>query len=121
MKLLFDQGTPTTGAAWFRALAVDAWHTQELGMARALDQTILLRARDEQRVLVCYDKDFPALLALSRAASPSVISVRRQGLDAPSFCAAVEEAMNTWRGALELGAIVVIGKQRMRCRPLPIS
>ena len=89
-------------------------------MRRALDDVILQRARAEGRVLVCYDKDFPALLALSHAASPSVISVRRQGLEAPEFCVAIDEVLNTHREALELGAIVVIGRLRNRCRRLPI-
>jgi len=89
-------------------------------MRRALDEVILQRAREEGRVLVCYDKDFPAWLAISSATSPSVISVRRQGLEAPEFCIAIDEVLSTHREALELGAIVVIGRHRNRCRRLPI-
>ncbi len=121
MKLLFDQGTPQTVAAWFRSQGVDACHTEEIGMARSADHAILARAREDTRVLVCYDQDFPALLALSRATSPSINSVRRQGLDGPAFSAAIAEAIETWRAALSLGAIVVIGKNRTRCRRLPID
>lgn len=104
----------------FRELGWDAQHTQELGLGAAADETILDRARAEGRLLLTLDNDFPRLLAVQRANAPSVIAVRRQGLQARSFVELIHEILQQHGGALARGGMVSVGKTRTRFRELPL-
>jgi len=61
---------------WLRSQGHDAIHLHEEGLDRLTDPEILEKARWEGRVLLTHDLDFSQLLALSKAASPSVIVFR---------------------------------------------
>ena len=80
MKLLLDQGCPRSAAGLLRDVGVDVLHVGEIGMAAAADSTIILRALQEERIVVTLDADFHALLALNEAIAPSVIRIRIQRL-----------------------------------------
>lgn len=73
MKLLLDQGLPRSAAKLLREAGIDTVHVGEIGYSTADDAAILQRGRDEERIVITLDADFHALLALSRAATPSVI------------------------------------------------
>ena len=89
-------------------------------MSRADDIDILQRAREEQRVCVTLDADFHAILATSGEPGPSVIRVRKEGLDASALAALLQ---TTWPGiedALNAGAMVTVTDRSIRVRRLPI-
>ena len=86
MKLILDQGTPRSAAAILRQAGFDAVPTGEIGMSEADDLTILQLADEQDRVVVTLVADFHAHLALSQAASPSLIRIRIEGLRAGPFC-----------------------------------
>ena len=121
MKLLLDQGTPRTAAEVLRRAGFDIIHTGEVGMAEALDEEILRRAAAEDRVVVTFDADFHAHLALSRASKPSVIRVRVEGLRAEAFVELLGRVIDRCRGDLDHGALVSVQQTRIRIRQLPIS
>ena len=54
----------------------DAVHALERRLDRASDEVILERARNEQRVVVTADLDYPRLLALAQAKGPGLILFR---------------------------------------------
>ena len=81
-RLLLDQGLPRSTAALLTRAGWDVTHVSEIGMSRADDFDILRRTREEQRVCDTLDADFHALLATSSERGPSVIRVRKEGLDA---------------------------------------
>jgi predicted nuclease of predicted toxin-antitoxin system len=54
-------------------------------MSRASDPEILKRARAEARACVTLDADFHSLLATGGARGPSVIRIRKEGLDAAAL------------------------------------
>lgn len=89
----------------------DAVHTVEYGLASSTDETILMRAATESRIVVTSDADFGELLAQTAATQPSVILFRRTS-GKPS-----EESLL----ALEAGGIVVVDPRRVRIRKLPIG
>lgn len=65
IKLFLDQGLPRSAAGLLRERGWDVQHVSERGMSRAEDATILLVARQEERVLVTLDADFHTLLAIA--------------------------------------------------------
>ena len=93
----------------------------ELGLERAEDDELLLRAREEQRVVISGDTDFGALLALANATSPSVILFRsRHRRSADDQATLLLAHLDDVEGDLIAGAVVVITDDRIRVRRLPL-
>ncbi len=120
MKLLLDQGLPRSAVVLLRDAGIDAVHTGEIGLAAADDETILAGAREEGRVIVTLDADFHALLALSGAASPSVIRIRMEGLRGEALAELLRTILMDWSNELDAGAILTIQPGRIRYRHLPL-
>lgn len=121
MKLLLDQGLPRAAAALLRRQGIDTIHVGEIDMAAATDAEILVRGRQELRVVVTLDADFYALLALSTAFSPSVIRIRIEGLRAEGLATLLQKVLEEFSEELELGSVVTAQETRMRVRRLPLS
>lgn len=120
MKFLIDMPLSPALAAWLRQQGHDAAHALQLGLDRSPDEAILARARDEARVVITADLDYPRLLALTRAAGPGLILFRGGNYSE-------QDALDRLRIALDSVAevdlphsIVVIEKTRIRHRRLPI-
>lgn len=77
MRFLVDNNLSPLLAESLKAAGHDAVHVRDFRMEAATDLVILDQARSEDRVLVSADTDFGVLLARSRAASPSVLLIRR--------------------------------------------
>ena len=75
--LLLDQGLPRSTTTFLNQSHFRALHAAELGLATASDSDILEYARQRDLMVVTLDADFHTLLAVSGAASPSVIRLRR--------------------------------------------
>ena len=76
-------------------------------------------ARDNGHVVFTHDLDFGAILALTHAASPSVIQVRGQAVLPEDIGPLVIAALRQHESALAAGAIVVVDKRKSRVRVLP--
>ncbi len=76
MKFLADMGISQRVVVWLRDQGHDATHLREESLHRLPDPEILEKARDESRVLLTVDLDFPQLLAVTRAALPSMVLFR---------------------------------------------
>lgn len=121
MKLLLDQGLPRSAALLLREGGIDTLHVGEIGLAAATDNEILQRGHQEGRVVVTLDADFHALLAFSKALSPSVIRIRIEGLTGPVAANVIREAVLRSKDDLESGALVTVQPGRIRIRRLPLS
>jgi predicted nuclease of predicted toxin-antitoxin system len=120
-RLPLDQGLPHSSAILLTEAGWDVIHVADIGMSRAEDGEILRRARDELRVCVTLDADFHALLMTGGERGPSVIRIRKEGLDAAALAALL---LSIWGGiedALEGGAMVTVTDRSVRVRRLPVA
>ena len=76
MILLLDQCVPRTSVEHLQDMSIQAVHCGSCGLSEADDTEILQYARDNGLVIVTLDSDFSHILALSGAASPTVIRVK---------------------------------------------
>ncbi len=121
MKLLLDQGLPRSTVRYLARIGIVAEHVGDLGMARATDAAILDEARRRQAAVVTLDADFHSLLAASRAASPSVVRVRIEGLKGEQLASFLVQVLDVAGVEIEAGAVVSVTAHRIRVRLLPIG
>jgi len=119
-RLLPDQGWPRSTAAILGQVGGDVIHVSDIGMSRAEDIDILQRARAEQRVCVTLDADFHALLATSGEREPSVVRLRKEGLDASALAGLLQAVWPEIEDVLDDGAMVSVTERSIRVRRLPI-
>lgn len=122
MRLLLDACLSPSIALGLREAGHDALHVVEFDMLGSSDEEILTRARTEGRVLVSADADFGGLLAESGATGPSFVLLRSAddlsvGQQTVLLTANLAEVAED----LERGAVVVLGRRRIRIRDLPIE
>ena len=121
MRLLIDQNLAARVAVLLREAGHDAVHVSERRMSAADDDEVLQLAVDEARVLVSEDTDFGALLARSGAALPSLVLLRSaERLTTDARATLLVSTLTRVETELEAGAIVVLGRARVRVRTLPL-
>jgi predicted nuclease of predicted toxin-antitoxin system len=121
MRLLLDQGLPRSTVRQLADMGIVAEHVGDLGMARAADALILDEARQRQAAVVTLDADFHALLAASRAARPSVVRLRIEGLKGEQLASLLVQVLDVAGAEIEAGAVVSVTARRIRVRLLPIG
>lgn len=119
-RLLLDQGAPRSTAQILNAQGWDVLHVGEVGMSKADDRAILEYAGREHRVCVTLDADFHAILALAGSAGPSVIRLRREGLDGERLARLLTAIWPKIEARLTKGALVTVTEHALRVRHLPI-
>jgi predicted nuclease of predicted toxin-antitoxin system len=107
-------------AAWLREQGHDAIHALELGLQNAPDIEIMARARHERRTIVTADLDYPRLLALARTAEPSLILFRDGNWSEADVVRRLNEILGTLSDDDIAQSIIVIDRDRVRRRRLPI-
>jgi predicted nuclease of predicted toxin-antitoxin system len=120
MKLLLDQGLPRSAAGLLREARIDTVHVSEISYSTADDAAILQRGREEERIVITFDADFHALLALSRAITPSVIRIRIEGLHGKKAADLIQAVLTRCAEDLKKGAVVTVQPKRIRVRRLPL-
>lgn len=91
-------------------------------MSRATDLEIVEAARRQQRICVTLDADFHTHLAVSNAASPSVIRIRVAGLKADAFARLLIELWPQVQSHVDPGAaMITVTDHKVRIRSLPIA
>jgi predicted nuclease of predicted toxin-antitoxin system len=108
MKLLLDQGLPRGTTPFLVQAGIDAVHVGDIGHSRSEDPVILQLGLESARIVVTLDADFHTLLALSGAASPSVIRIRIEGLKAEPMAKLLQTVLAQCAADLEKGAAVTV-------------
>ena len=120
IKLLLDQGLPRSAASHLASSGIDAVHLGDLGASTLSDTAILELARSQGRTVVTLDADFHALLAASRARSPSVIRIRIEGLRGGELADLLLVVLQKCDSDLVEGVAVTVQPHRLRLRRLPL-
>lgn len=128
MKVLVDMRQLPRSAgnltpAWvlgLRTHGVDAVHWSEVGDPRSPDADLMQYAREQGYVVFTHDLDFGVLLALTRAAGPSVLQLRAQSVMPEESLDIVLAVLRDHDGALTAGALITIDDVAARVRILPL-
>lgn len=120
MRFLADAGISPKTVDFLRRAGHDAVHVSELAMQRASDSAIAERARRDGRVLLTFDLDFGAVLALGVVDRPSVVIFRLSDERADAVNRRLEAILAEQAAALASGALVLVENSRYRIRTLPI-
>jgi predicted nuclease of predicted toxin-antitoxin system len=121
VKFLVDMPLSPTLAAWLRDNGHDAAHAAELDLKRASDVEILTRAEREGRTVVTADLDYPRLLAIAQAVSPSLILFRDGNWSDKEIVARMRDILHALSEADIASSIIVVDRDRVRRRRLPIG
>ena len=106
-----------TLATWL----ADRGHAAGVGLNRATDNEIMARAKHEARTVVTADLDYPRLLAVARASAPSLILFRNGNWSEADVRTRLSEILATLTEADIVGSIIVVDRDRVRRRRLPIG
>ena len=121
MKFLIDMPLSPTLAAWLREQGHDAAHAFEKGLDHSSDTDIIACALREHRTIITADLDFPRLLALSRAIEPSLILFRNGDWSEADVINRLREVLQSLRATDIEQSIIVVDRDRIRRRRLPID
>jgi predicted nuclease of predicted toxin-antitoxin system len=120
VKFLVDMPLSPDMASWLRSLGHDAVHASELSMSRAPDELILATGIGEERVIVTADLDFPRLFSQLGVAGPGLILLRGGNYSEAESLECVRRIPFAVRHEELPRSIVVVDRERIRRRWLPI-
>lgn len=96
-------------------------HAFQINRGRASDEELLEIARNEKRIVITADLDFPRILALSMARGPGLILFRGGNYSNIEMIKLLERVLNEIPIEILEKSICVVDKKRIRITQLPIS
>lgn len=120
MKFLADMGISPRTVNWLRNQGYDAIHLIEQKLEKLEDEDILIKAQNEQRIILTVDLDFGFLLAIDQSSFPSVILFRLGNESREVIEARLTEVLEQCQNELLTGAIISVSDDTFRVRNLPI-
>lgn len=94
MRFLIDMPLSPGLATWLRERGHEADHASAVGLHNAKDQRIIEVAREQNRIIVTADLDYPQLLAVSRAKDPGVFCSEAETTMSKRCCGFWNEFLN---------------------------
>ncbi len=121
MRFLIDECISARLASYLQDAGHDAVHVLQEGLGGAPDTAVMAEAGRQQRILVSTDTDFGELLVRQNANTPSVLLFRKALHDPKAIADVLLANLADAAHDLDEGAIVVIAKDRIKIRRLPIN
>jgi len=116
MKFIVDESTGMAVAQYLRAIGHDVVAVTET-MPQVDDQTILIKAASEGRVLITNDKDFGELVFRSGYGHHGVLFLRLHDESAANRVSVVKAVLDQYADLLKMNFIVAT-ERRVRIRRL---
>jgi predicted nuclease of predicted toxin-antitoxin system len=116
MRFLADENVEPIVVEWLRATGHDVLHMLESDPG-ASDAVVLERARDDQRVLVTYDRDFGELVFRTGAVTAGVLLLRLSPPMPAERLALLQARWTLFADRLD-GNFVVVADRKVRVRRL---
>jgi predicted nuclease of predicted toxin-antitoxin system len=121
VKFLVDMQLSPALAVWLRQQNHDAVHVHEAGLDQASDNEILDTARQENRVVITADLDFPRLIALVNSRGPGLILFRGGNFNETQVINLMSTVLKSIPAEEIPASLVVVDNKRIRKRPLPLK
>lgn len=119
-KILLDQGIPHSTTHLMKEAGWEVVHASDIRMNRAADEAILAYARTNNYVCVTLDADFHTLLAINHYSQPSVIRIRREGLNGVMLAQLLHDIWPKVEKVVKDGAMITVTEKTLRIRRLPV-
>ena len=110
-----------TLAAWLSGQGHDAVHAIGLGLDTATDLEMIARVRQDHRIIVTADLDYPRLLALAQATEPGLLLFRGGDWSEREVRDRLDAVLHGVSEADITQSILTIERNRVRRRRLPIA
>lgn len=120
MKFVIDMNLPPNWVDAFQEREWEAVHWSTIGAATAPDEEIMTWAKENDHIVFTHDLDFGAILAATKAKSPSVIQVRTQDVTPEVLKELLFAAITQHQHLLQTGALIVVDAHKSRARILPL-
>ncbi|MBI5917718.1 MAG: DUF5615 family PIN-like protein [Bacteroidetes bacterium] len=120
MKVLIDMNLSPEWVSIFKNEGWEAVHWSAIGVQSAPDTILMRWANENGHIVFTHDLDFGAILAATRADSPSVFQVRTQDVMPEVIGQLVVATLRKFSQELNDGAIVTVNETKDKVRILPI-
>jgi predicted nuclease of predicted toxin-antitoxin system len=120
LELVIDMNLSPDWVAVLAGYGRPSLHWSAVGDPRATDRQIMDWALAHGHVVFTHDLDFGTMLALTHAAGPSVLQIRRQNILPDATAAFVASILDKHEADLAAGALIVVDEARSRIRLLPL-
>ena len=120
MKFLADMGISQKTVEWLQNQGYNIVHLREEGLQKLSDEAILVKAKNEERIILTMNLDFTNLLAWSRETLPSVIIFRLGNENYDKINPQLEKVISQCENELLTGTIISVSDDAFRVRNLPI-
>lgn len=119
MRFLVDADVPERICPDLQAAGHDAVHIDEIGLTGGDDHALIMRARDQRRVILSRNKDLEGQLRAAEASDPSLILIDDDWSPSENLATLVLGALTpVLRDVIGAGAIVLINREETSFRPL---
>lgn len=121
MKLLADLHISPRTVDFLRTLGHDVVRVDAILPKTASDVEIVVAARETGRTVLTQDLDFSAIVALSGARAPSLVTLRLESSRVEHVNEVLARVLPQIEGDLVRGSAVTVEEGAVRSRPLPID
>ncbi len=121
MKFLLDMPVSPRLLRTLSTFGHEGVHASLIGKQRAADEELIEIARQEGRVIITADLDFPQIISLSGAKGPGIILFRGGNYSDAEMEQLLERVLQRIDDTTIKRSICVVDKHRIRIRRLPMK
>ena len=121
MKIVIDMNLSPKWVPVLKSAGHEPTHWIEVGPPNATDKAIMEWAKANNHIVFSHDLDFGAILAATKADSPSVFQIRTQDISIAAISNLVLSLLTQFERELDEGALISVNENQSRVRILTIK